>query len=166
MNYPLVLKYRGTTIGRGYIAEISATARLIAAQDEDGWWLHGVNPSALAADGDALEDAYLTLRETLRLVLVDFAAEAGSFEEFCARVRQFFESSNADMTRDWVDAVAAVRAKAIDLGDLPKVSADTPVEISVELRRMQDLTPSLNVPPLDAPPQGGGASDQYLARAT
>lgn len=165
MNYPLLLKYRGTTIGCGYIAEIWATARLIASQDEDGWWLYGVNPSAVAADGDTLEEAHLALRETLRLVLVDFAAEAGSFEEFRARVRQFFESSNADMTRDWVDAVAAVRAKAIGLGDLPKVSADTPIEISVELRRMQDMTPSLNVPPLDVPPQGGEASGQYLAQA-
>lgn len=164
MNYPLFLKYRGTTIGRGFVAEISVTARLLATQDEAGWWLYGVNPSAVAADGDTLDEAHVGLRETLRLVFIDFAEEAESFEAFSARVRTFFETTNSDVTREWSEAVDLVRARRVALGDLPKVAADTPLDVTVELRRMQDMTPALNVPPIDAPLSQQGAADQYLAQ--
>ena len=66
MNYPLFLRFTGTTLGRGFAAKVEFDGRLLAIQEPDGWWLHGVNPSAIADCGRSLEDANTNLRESLR----------------------------------------------------------------------------------------------------
>ena len=123
MNYPLFLNYRSTIIGNGFVAEVRAHGRLLATVEVDGIWLYGVNPGAIAADGDTIEAAHAELREDLRLTFVDFAQEAPNFQAFEAEVKRFFNETDEPTVRLWDEAVAAIRASNTGFADLPKRNA-------------------------------------------
>lgn len=151
MNYPLFPSYQGAVIGKGFVADISARGRILASLDAEGWWLYGVNPGAVAADGHSLEDAHAQIRETLRLVFIDFAEEAQSFDEFKARVTLFFDETGDDAVEDWKAAVEAIRGSGGANIGLPRAPAESSVFIVVSEIAQAELTPALNVPAMNMP---------------
>lgn len=147
MNYPLFLRFTGTTLGRGFAAKVEFDGRLLAVQDADGgWWLHGVNPSAIADCGSSLEDANINLRESLRGVLAWIAGEAETFQAFQAAVERFVETTNEDYLADWEAAVERVRAGRECLEGLPVKAAFVKVDVRVSPKTMSELTATDNSP--------------------
>ena len=48
-HFPLLLDFNVTVFGRGFVAEVKACGRLLAAhEDQSDWWLYGVYPGAIA----------------------------------------------------------------------------------------------------------------------
>ncbi len=145
MNYPLFFTYNGSIIGRGFVAEVSTRGRLLASIEKDATWLYGVNPGAVAVDGDNLEAAHVQFRETLKETFVDFAAEADSFEAFKARVEGFVNAVNVETAAEWQEAVSVVRAAKLAVMQLDKLDADsTSVCVTVTKKDLEELTPKDN----------------------
>lgn len=164
MNYPLFLNYKGAVIGNGFIADISALGRLLATVEEEGTWLYGVNPGAVAADGRSIDDAHAAVRETIRLVFVDIAQEAQSFAEFKQRAEAFFNETDEESVAEWTAAVEEIRASKGAALNLPQQPAETMPFISVQHKATEELTPAMNVPAMNFPiPTPGSAP--LLSRA-
>jgi hypothetical protein len=141
MNYPLLLRFTGTTIGRGFAARVSFTGRFLGSESEAGWWLYGVSPSAIAESGTTLDEANAHLREALREALAWFASEAPTFEAFKVEVERFVLSENRDTAAEWQQAVETVRAGKLNLGDLPVWAAAMAVTVDVARKSEQELSP-------------------------
>jgi hypothetical protein len=150
MNYQLFLTYQSTIIGKGFIADVSAMGRFTATFETEGVWLFGVNPGAIAADGPNLEDAHQAMRESLHLVLIDFAQEADDFKAFKVRVQKFFEETDAESVTEWEQAVQAVRASQGQPFELPHRDAKTKTFVVIEQKQTEELTPAMNYVPRTA----------------
>lgn len=167
MNYPLLLRYQGATIGTGFVADVTMTAKVLATVEADGVWLNGVQPGAMAAGGDTVEQAHLKLRESLRLLMVDFATESANFDEFRLNVESFFNQTDVETMAEWDDALVAVRALRTGALGLPEWKAEDhqPI-VMVTLRRTVELLPTMNVPAFEcAPTAVESAANQQLAAA-
>ena len=83
-TWPLWLTHRGVTVGRGFIANVELTGRLVAHQDSTGIWLEGVTPAGLVIDSGAsmIDEVQPFVRETLVGALNVLAEDAGTFHEF------------------------------------------------------------------------------------
>jgi hypothetical protein len=138
-RYPLLFTYRDTLFGPGFVVEVVTEGRALAVrEDDDEFWVYGVNPGALAASGSSLAEAHAAFRSAYRQVLLDTAATVGSFEEFKADAERFFADTDADLEA-WHSAVQDVRAGHID-APLPHESADTPRSIRVALKAPQAVS--------------------------
>lgn len=144
MNIPLLVSYRGITIGNGFIAEVEFCGHAIAEIEKDGAWIYGVRPGAIAEGGATIEDAHLQFRETLRRLMVDFAVEASSFDAFDAEVTRFFDQVSAESVAEWQAAVEQVRATGVGKDLLPSKPAESHTYVRVTRLTESALTPLLN----------------------
>ncbi len=150
MTSPLLIDFKSTFFGRGFVAEVKARGQLLATRESEGWWLYGVHPGAIAADGESLQEAHDHLRFALREVMFQFAQDAVTFDAFRSAVEEFFHDTDPVTAREWDDAVLRVRAEKLKLETLPTKSAALPVEISVTLTTdLRALTPANNVTDAD-----------------
>lgn len=90
MNSQL-LHYKTPIIGRGWIALVEMKGRYTV----DGNWIYGVNPGAIAGNGE--EAFYKALFE----VHLDIAEEAESFDDFKKEVERFFYQCDEESLRTW-----------------------------------------------------------------
>jgi len=148
MNYPLFLRFTGTTFGSGFAAKVEFNGKFLGIQDsEDGsWWLHGVNPSAIADCGKTLDEANTHLRESLRGVLAWLAGETDTFEAFEASVNRFVKTTNTDYLADWDAAVSRVRAHKECIEGLPVRAAFLNVDVRVSKKTIRVLNAADNSP--------------------
>ena len=147
MNYPLFLKFTGTILGRGFAAKVEFDGRFLGVKSEDDqWWLHGVNPSAIAEQGSSLEEANRNLRDALKEALAWFANEADDFWAFKSAVEGFVHATNDAYRLEWDEAVQRVRAGKECLGDMPIKASFLPVRVTVSEKSLGDLDPGDNSP--------------------
>lgn len=145
MRYPLLFTYRDTLFGPGFLVEVVTAGRALAVEEAEGSvWIYGVNPGALAARGDTLEDAHSAFRDAYRQVLVDTANLTASYDEFNAEVQRYFAATDDD-TQAWLDAVAEVRAGQVT-STLPRLNAESPRGVKVSIKPSEDVTPRDNQP--------------------
>ena len=45
-KYPLLFTFRDKIEGRDFVAEVVAHGRVLAVEEQEGWWLYGVQPGA------------------------------------------------------------------------------------------------------------------------
>lgn len=146
MNYPLLFSYRGPVIGPKFLAEVMLRGRLLASVEPEGWWLYGVNPGALAVDGKSLDEADCQLKETMHDVLVGFAEEAESFDDFKRSVEEYFYAVCEPVLQEWTEAVANVRSSpTIKIEGLPKKPADSDMFVRVTKKAERDMSAADNV---------------------
>ena len=150
-TWPLWLAHRGVTVGRGFIAKVELTGRLVAHQDSTGIWLEGVTPAGLVLDAGAssIEEVQPLLRETLAGALNVFAKDAGSFGEFRDTVQAFLGTTDEAALEEWREAVERVRSTRERPGGLEVWSADRETSVSVAEMAVEDLTPVETTPPTD-----------------
>jgi hypothetical protein len=152
---PLFFNYDGLVAGRGFIARVAIEGRCILERTgEDFVSFLGVNPGAVAGQGNTQAEAYHNLLENVRLVIVDFAAEAPDFEHFKDLVERFVLETNRPFEVAWRTAMANVRAGKVACSDYPgAIDAERPVSVNVELVAEQragrtaptrELAPDLN----------------------
>jgi hypothetical protein len=123
---PLLFTFRDRIVGMGFSARVESFGRVLGvAEGPSDVWIYGVEPGGLAASGTSPKEALEAFRQAFTEVLHDFAADARSFEEFRESIQQFFSAVNAPNEKDWLDAVAAVRAGKLDLGDMRKEPAES-----------------------------------------
>ena len=92
---------------------------------EDGeTWITGVNPVGFAGGGMDRVEAFADFRQGWYENLLDTASESSSFEDFRARCDEFLGAERGDYTKDWQDALIAVRAEGKTDAELPSVKAE------------------------------------------
>lgn len=112
--------------GEGFVARVELDGRALATEEDAGeWWVYGVNPGAIAASGQTLQEAFAALQASFRAYLVDCAASEPSFETFKEEVELFLHETDSEALDDWDKALKAVRAGVATPQDLGKKSADT-----------------------------------------
>ena len=107
-TWPLWFTHRGVTVGRGFVAGVEITGRLVAHHDSTGVWLEGVTPAGLVVDAgaSAIEELQPLVRETLVSALNVFAEDAGTYREFRDAVRAFLNTTDETALREWHRSVA------------------------------------------------------------
>ena len=137
--------FRDKVSGNGFLANIEAVGRLLAVQEEEEtWWMNGVQPGGIAEGGKNPEEAYAKFRETYRAALFDIALEEADFNGFKSQVENFFNDVCSQTQIEWWDAVEQVKKEKDKYIGLPIKSADeTKVKIIVE--KVEKFKPSDNI---------------------
>jgi hypothetical protein len=106
--------------------------------EEDGkWWVYGVQPAAIAENGESPAGALLRFRNRYREVLFDIAGEERWFDSFRREVESFFRERDFKEERRWEDALRRFRSEnqtpPAPFSELPRVSPETcPPQLTVE----------------------------------
>lgn len=109
VNYPILFEYKDLIAGKGFLAGVAIAGRALLREDEEGFWMHGVKPGGICADGDSQKEAAAEFRTLYRTVLYDIAAEAPDFECLQDEVRKFYEDEDRVLAKAWNEAVSEVR---------------------------------------------------------
>lgn len=109
-HVPLYFRFEHVVFGRGFMADIRFLGRATCTRDFGFTWMYGVNPGALAEEGETMQSAHTNFRNALVAVFFHLAEEADSFEAFRTSARSFFEATDIESVREWVEAREAVRA--------------------------------------------------------
>ena len=160
-NIPLFFRFEHIVFGRGFLADVRFLGRATCTREdgsEDGSaWMYGVNPGALAEEGNDMKSAVANFREALTGVLFDLAEGSGSFEEFRAAAQSFYEATDAESVAEWEEARQAIREGAdpdLDPGlDLRRETGDSGPDFKVVEVLPSDVSPALNHFPADQPSQ-------------
>ena len=147
--WPLLFTHRGSIIGKGFVAEVAIFGRLIARVEAEGVWFDGVNPGAMAVGAKTLSEGGPEVRDVITSVLVDFAEEADTFDDFKARVEAFVNETDDGTVAEWKDAVQQVRDGHVTIPDLPMHSADQAVSVKVIQKPLSALTSADNLAVVD-----------------
>jgi hypothetical protein len=143
--WPLIFGYKGTILGKRFIAEITLQGRVLASPESDGVWVYGVNPGGIAVGAPTLGDTHAKLRNALHELFIDFAQEADSFGAFKATLEKVVAESDPDTQREWDEARASVRAGSVPVpGDLRRETEEAPFIIHVEEKQIDAVTPQDN----------------------
>ena len=150
-TWPLWFTHRGVTLGRGFIARVELTGRLVAHQDSTGVWLEGVTPAGLVIDAgaSAVDEVQPLVRETLVGTLDGLARDAATFRDFRDAVHAFLSTTDETAIKEWRDAVERVRSTRERPDGLDVWPADREASVTVAEMAVEDLTPVETTPPMD-----------------
>ena len=147
---PFFFRFRDQIFGHGFVALVETTGRAMCEKEEGGeFTVAGVEPGGLAASGETRESVLHDFRQTFRMVLMDIATEAPTFEAFHAEVRRFVHETSPATLTDWAAAVERARIVADQTPGVARVRPDMPVSVAVSCST--DLVPQQNV--IDDPAQ-------------
>ena len=156
-NIPLFFRFEHIVFGRGFLADVRFLGRATCTREDGSTWMYGVNPGALAEEGNDMKSAYANFREALAGVLFDLAEESGSFEEFRAAAQFFYEATDAESVAEWEEARQAIREGAdpnLDPGlDLRRETGDSGPDFEVVEVLPSNISPALNHFSADQPSQ-------------
>lgn len=147
-HFPILFGFRDLVAGKGFLAGVAVSGRaLLQGDEENGYWMHGVNPGGLSAGGVDIGAAQRAFRDTYRTILFDISADAGEFGEFKSEVERFFHETSERLLSEWEEAVEWVRADDIHVEGLPRVRSDR-AKLSIEVvpLSVDQLEPALNAP--------------------
>jgi len=132
LMWPLIFAYRETILGQGFLAEITLRGRVLASPESDGVWVYGVNPGAIAVGAPTLGDTHGELRNALHRLFIDFAQEAGTFDDFKETIERFVGESDPETQQEWDMARASVRAGNVSVpSDLPRETSEAQYFVQV-----------------------------------
>ena len=147
-HIPLYFRFEQVVFGRGFVADICFLGRATCTREFGSTWMYGVNPGALAEEGETMQSAYANFQNALVGVFFDLAEEADDFEAFRAAARSFFEATDDESVREWVEAREAVRAgqdPELDSGlDLRKETEEADSGFAVVEVGPAEVVPGLN----------------------
>ena len=142
---PLLFEYRFLVVGNGFLADITASGKVLCVQEAPGEvWMYGVQPGALADWGATEAEAHQAFHRAFHELLIDISASAPTAEAFEAEVRTFCETVNVPNARMWDRALEEVRAGRASTDGLDRWPADRPVSVNIAIVR--EPKPSANVP--------------------
>ena len=101
IHYPLLFTYKDCIAGNGFLAAVMVSGRALMLNEEGEWWMYGVQPAAIADNGETPQVAALHFRERYKTVLFDFAAEASGFDGFKSAVERFFNQTEDEIAASW-----------------------------------------------------------------
>lgn len=107
-HIPLLFTYHDRVVGNGFASDVQSYGRVLGVEEgENDFWVYGVQPGAMAANGPTPKDALEAFRESFTAVLKDFADDAASFDDFERSVQAFFDAVHEPAEQDWLRAVEA-----------------------------------------------------------
>ena len=155
-NYPLLFEFKDLVAGNGFLAAVVVAGRALIREDDEGFWMYGIQPGGICADGDSQKEAVAEFRSLYRAALYDMAAEASDFERFKREVQNFFQDEDRVLAETWKEAVAAVQQGDVASDWLNKQPADSPrsvevVRIALDDAENPDLSAKRPEPSFNAP---------------
>ena len=149
-EYALYLETGGPVFGEGSTLA-RMRGRMLAVRTRSGFDLYGVNPGGAAVFGSTLNEAYAKFVEELRLVLVDIAAEGGSFDDFRREARTLFATTGSVTAARWEAARAKARRGEIDTGLGLRIERDDP-DLGIDIELLEEVTAAANAAPQEPAP--------------
>ncbi len=131
VNYPLLFEFRDLVAGNDFLASVVIAGRALIREDNEGFWMCGVLPGGICADGDSQREAAAEFRSMYRAALYDLAAEALDFKRFQKEVQDFFKDEDRVFAKTWKEAVATVRRGGLASDWLGKQPAESPRSVEV-----------------------------------
>ncbi len=145
MTYPILFSVRDPVVGKGFLAGVHIEGRALMREEDDGFWIDGVFPGAVCAGGKSKDEALLKFRESYRMILYDYAAEAESFESFKGEVERFFWEETPREAEAWKRAAEELRQDKSRGGDwLPVKTKYGEPSVRVVLLEHESLEPKEN----------------------
>lgn len=135
LSYPVLFGYRDLVTGRNFVAFVKTDGRALLTKEDEGYWLSGVYPAALAGGGKEIAEASREFKNSYLSVLFDIAEGAHSFEAFKMEVETFFRSSNPSLCAEWEEARNKVKSGEVSHNELPRRDADS-MPPCVEVQRL------------------------------
>ena len=136
MTLPLYFRFSHTVHKSSFRAAVTASGRCLRYQDDDGWWITGVECGGITADDadpiGANRAFSLAFRETLDML----ATESESLTSFRDAVTKFFQDINEGAQEDWLLSRRSVQTVSLPdlspVANLPKVTDELPLTVQVE----------------------------------
>ncbi len=130
-KYPILFRFsdRFRFAGNGYSVWVKMFGRALLTEEQDGFWMYGVNPGGMAACGATEREAMNEFRQAYTAVMEDIVEESLSFEALQAEVHRFC-GDDSD-TGLWFEAVAEISAGAEAPDWLPRDRAETQPGVEV-----------------------------------
>ncbi|MBM4439783.1 MAG: hypothetical protein FJ027_05155 [Candidatus Rokubacteria bacterium] len=129
-TYPLFFTFTDTVTVRGSLVEVATRGRVLAVQEDEGWWFYGVNPGDVAQSGSNSTEALAAFRKAYTEILVALANKATTTAAFRRSSKRFLDATNEPNLKDWIEASKQVRAGKVK-ANLPIENADIPPSIKV-----------------------------------
>lgn len=154
-EHPIMITLQDAVEGNGFFARITLFGRTLVRQEYGKWWMYGVRPSAIAASGNNVAEAFLNFKNSYQAILFDIAQDSKDFAEFKQEVERFFNEADSDNEdeRTWNESLKAIRNQQCQLPDefasLRRQSPESiPSSITVDRVDVKDqkkFTPKDNV---------------------
>jgi hypothetical protein len=122
LHFPLLFSCTPLIRGESFLARVKTKGRLLEVVENDGIWMYGVNPGAVAGGGLNGTDAYQDFKKNFRRVLQALADSSATFKDYKGKVEAFFGATSKPSEVQWIAAVAEVRAGRISLPGVKKVA--------------------------------------------
>jgi hypothetical protein len=129
-DHPILITLQDAVAGNGFMARITLFGRTLMRQEDGKWWMYGVQPSAIAASGDSIAEAFLNFKTSYQSILFDFAQDSADFSAFKKEVERFFNEADADNADEhmWHESLKTIRTQNChvpdDFSGLPRKSAE------------------------------------------
>ncbi|MGI9079150.1 MAG: hypothetical protein ACR2G6_17740 [Gemmatimonadaceae bacterium] len=153
-DMPLIYTYQDTVHGNGFLAGITVSGRALAVREEDGWWMYGVQPGAIAEGGETLAEARAGFRASYQSYLFDITETAGSSDELSAEIHRFFDAVDEQAAQAWERAIDDIANDRVTLeppfSKLPREPVGKRRAVCVRVERLdmaqpQKFSPNQNV---------------------
>lgn len=130
-----MLTLQDSISGNGFLARITMSGRTLMRLEDGEWWMYGVQPAAIAASGENIDEAFRNFRASYKQILMDIAQESRTFKDFETQVIKFFEENDADNEdeRSWEEALGTIRGVG---------GCEPPAPFSKLLRQSPEKNPS------------------------
>jgi hypothetical protein len=146
-DHPILITLQDAVAGNGFLARITLFGRTLMRKEDGKWWMYGVQPSAIAASGHSIAEAFLNFKTSYQSILFDMAQDSGDFSAFKKEVERFFNEADADNEdeRIWHESLKAIRTQNCHVPDefssLPRQSPESmPCSIKVDRVDAKDQT--------------------------
>jgi hypothetical protein len=124
---PLMFGFTDLIEGRGFVARVRTDGRAVVETEDGSWWVNGVNPGGICAQGETAKEALQAFRSAVHEVMLDSAVRCATFHDFRAQVELIFNSTTEAMVSEWKTAAITLRegARAGPLDALERVRFDS-----------------------------------------
>lgn len=146
-EHPLIITLQDAVAGNGFLARITLFGRTLMRQEGGKWWMYGVQPSAIAASGNNIAEAFLNFKNSYQVILFDIAQDSKDFSEFKREVERFFNEADSDNEdeRMWYESLKTIRTQNCqppdEFADLPRQSPESiPSSLTVDRVDAKDQT--------------------------
>src|SRR5947208_4789436 len=129
--HPIMITLQDAIAGNGFLARITLFGRTLMRHEDGKWWMYGVQPSAIAASGNNIAEAFLNFKNSYQAILFDIAQDSKDFSEFKHEVERFFNEADSDNEdeRMWHESLKTIRTKTCqvpdEFADLPRQSTES-----------------------------------------
>lgn len=143
LSYPLYFAFKQVVAGKDFRALIEAKGKVLMAEEDDQYWLYGVQPGGMAACGETIKKGLKNFDTAFKNVLLDTAAESTTADEFKQEARNFFSAIDETEAKTWEAARKELKSEKTkspeEISGLRKETSDLDCTIDIVLIRKHDV---------------------------